>query len=307
MLAITDNSAYKICFLSDNSGCIDSCSSGNIFIDSHGANFCGTKCPNYILIPNGICIDECDENIFHSNDSYHCGFCIDIDSNNPYKLLNSSGCLNEIPSTAYLYNEKYKLLKTKLDIIIPTYSETPILNEIPSSSSIYHIINSYQNCIYYDSISKTCFLNQNNNEGIYNYLSLEILPNYSIKDGNIIIKGEESDIFQITTSKNELDSLNNNNENKMNLSVIDLGECESIIKKENNLDDNDTLIIIKFEKITNISSQRNIQYEVYNPNNKQKLNLDPCNITNININYFYFIIFILFGFHLFIVILFFIG
>ena len=69
----------------------------------------------------------------------------------------------------------------------------------------------------------------------------------------------------------------------MNLSIIDLGECESIIKKENNLDDNDTLIIIKFEKITNISSQRNIQYEIYNPNNKQKLNLDPCNITNINI------------------------
>ena len=52
MLAITENSAYKICFLSNNTGCINSCSSGNIFIDSYGPNFCGTKCPNYILIPN---------------------------------------------------------------------------------------------------------------------------------------------------------------------------------------------------------------------------------------------------------------
>ena len=91
MLAITDNSAYRICVLVDSDECLDSnsCSSGQFFVDSQGNNFCGDRCNNFILIPNKICIDECDENIFFTNDSYHCGFCIHMDQNKPYKLLNS--------------------------------------------------------------------------------------------------------------------------------------------------------------------------------------------------------------------------
>ena len=111
MLAITEKSAYKICALSDNNNCIEKCSGNKIFIDSQHPNFCGVKCSNYILLPNEICIKDCDENIFYTNDSYHCGFCIHMNNTHPFKLLNSSGCLNSIPEGTYLYNEKYKLLK----------------------------------------------------------------------------------------------------------------------------------------------------------------------------------------------------
>ena len=107
----------------------------------------GEKCYKYYLVPNKICVDECDENIFYSNDSYYCGFCIDMDEEKPYKLLNRSGWLSYIPEGAYLYNSKYKLLKgtiipsttipTTIPItiptIIPTTIPTTILTTIPTT------------------------------------------------------------------------------------------------------------------------------------------------------------------------------
>ena len=71
-LAITDKSAYKICALAYNSECISSCSNegDTIYIDSQRPNFCGNKCSKYMMVPTGICVDECDQNIFHILDNY---------------------------------------------------------------------------------------------------------------------------------------------------------------------------------------------------------------------------------------------
>ena len=110
-LAITDKSAYKICAIYEDNDCISLCYEGNLYIDSQRPNFCGNKCSKYLLVPTGICVDECDENIFHTEDNYHCGFCKDINITSPYKILNKTGCYNTIPNGTYLYNSKYYLLK----------------------------------------------------------------------------------------------------------------------------------------------------------------------------------------------------
>lgn len=111
-MAITEKSAYRICALADNNNkkCISSCSSGSVFINSHGQNFCGDKCPKYIMEPTGICIDECESSIFHLIDNYKCGFCKDISPDQPFKLLNSSGCLEKKPEKTYLYKPEFKIL-----------------------------------------------------------------------------------------------------------------------------------------------------------------------------------------------------
>ena len=49
------------------------------------------------------------------------------------------------------------------------------------------------------------------------------------------------------------------------------------------IDYNLSLIILKFEKISNISKERLLQYEVYEPFNKIKLNLSICDNTTISI------------------------
>ena len=117
MLAITEKSAYKICALKNELGndCIESCSGNeNIILDSENSNKCGIKCnKKYILQPDQICIDSCNESIYTINGN-QCGLCKDIGQENKiYKLINTSGCLDQIPEGAEYYNEKLKLLNCK--------------------------------------------------------------------------------------------------------------------------------------------------------------------------------------------------
>ena len=55
--------------------------------------------------------------------------------------------------------------------------------------------------------------------------------------------------------------------------MIDLQECETELKKQNNIDMNTPLIIYKLENINSVASEKNIQYEVYHPVTKKKLDL----------------------------------
>ena len=75
-----------------------------------------------------------------------------------------------------------------------------------------------------------------------------------------------------------------NNKNKTNhFSRIDLGECEKVLREKYNLNESVSLLILKFEKLTNVSSERDLQYEVYESINKKKLDLSNCKEIPINI------------------------
>ena len=117
------------------------------------------------------------------------------------------------------------------------------------------------------------------------------MTQYNISEGQPLeVKGNDNFYYQITTSDNdkifldEISQNNNNNINKTNMfSKIELGDCEKILKNHYHINENVSLIIIKFEKVTNISSERALQYEVYEPFNKTKLDLSICNNETINI------------------------
>ena len=119
------------------------------------------------------------------------------------------------------------------------------------------------------------------NEDIYQGLLNNVLLNYDLsKEEDIEIQGKDNYYFHITNSKNDLDVLNGNINKTNKFSVIDLGECEDLLKDHYHINKNDSLLIMKLEKIINISSERSLQYEIYNPYNKEKLNLSICsNIT----------------------------
>ena len=80
-----------------------------------------------------------------------------------------------------------------------------------------------------------------------------------------------------------METLNNNSLNNNNLSIIDLGNCETILKEKYNLNENDNLIILKKEKKTNKAFEKEVQLEIYEPYNRTKLNISLCDETNINI------------------------
>jgi hypothetical protein len=96
------------------------------------------------------------------------------------------------------------------------------------------------------------------------------LDNIINKEKDIIISNNET-IIQITSTENQKNNKNHN------ISTINLGECENILKEIYNIDPNKPLLILKIDSYIAGSNIPIIQYEVYHPDNKSKLDLSICN------------------------------
>ena len=96
-------------------------------------------------------------------------------------------------------------------------------------------------------------------------------------DEDIVISNGET-LIQITSTDNQ-----NNNKNH-NISSIKLGECEDILKDKYNINKNSSLLILKVDLFIEFSKIPIIQYEVYHPVNKSKLDLNFCDNSKIEIN-----------------------
>ena len=98
-----------------------------------------------------------------------------------------------------------------------------------------------------------------------------------------ILKNSNGYSLQITTVKNELNSLNENIQSSY--SIIDLKDCADKLLAQKGLDPDIDLIILKYENDDKVSNgyEKSVQYEVYLPNSDIKLDLSVCTGTNINI------------------------
>jgi hypothetical protein len=103
-----------------------------------------------------------------------------------------------------------------------------------------------------------------------------------------VIDGEKKDVviqngnilYQITSTENQKNQKNKN----INISTIDLGECENTLKGIYNISDSKPLIILKIDYYKQGLLIPIIGYEVFHPENKSKLNLDYCKNNNINVS-----------------------
>ena len=142
-------------------------------------------------------------------------------------------------------------------------------------------INSYKNCYTYDEYEQKILNNKSFQE-----LIDDIINSYLPENGNVFeIAKPDGIIYQITNSINELELLKNKSITLFNnnISIIDLGQCETILRQEYHINDNDSLIFVKNEKLTNKASEKNLSFEVYEPYNKDKLNISICEDIPINI------------------------
>ena len=153
MLAITNESAYKICAIqSDDGSCVESCDTEDtedLYLDING-NFCGASCSagnNYILIPEEVCISECDTSIYISNSTNHCGLCRDMYSDKKYKLINGTECLSSIPEGYEVYNENLGLLVCKSGYIFDNGNCVPHCYNTCGICTEYSTNENYQHCI----------------------------------------------------------------------------------------------------------------------------------------------------------------
>ena len=131
-------------------------------------------------------------------------------------------------------------------------------------------------CLGEKSIQKS---EDGKDENMYQQIIDIILDKCNISKGEeMVCHGNNNFCFQLTNTENELEHLKGKSNNTNNFSVIDFRKCENILKSIYGINDNISLIIMKYEKITNISSEteRALQYEIYEPYNKTKLNLSFC-------------------------------
>ena len=112
-------------------------------------------------------------------------------------------------------------------------------------------------------------------EDVYSHLKEEIIKGEHNKTNNTIIQTENA-IFQIATIKEQQKS------KYLNISSIEMDECEKIIKEKYNILKEDELIILKTD-IYDRKSSLYVQYEIYNPYTLEYIPLDICNDVKINI------------------------
>ena len=147
-------------------------------------------------------------------------------------------------------------------------NNTCIENYIPISSEVY-IINNVN------------LTSEEINQRIYENITKNILQNYGGSNTEeVIIKGKDNLIYRLATTDNMFEE---NDNNTIKLSKIDLGECEDELRYNYSLHENISIIILSLEKDTNISSERDVQFEVYESLNKTRLDLSVCEDIPINI------------------------
>ena len=107
---------------------------------------------------------------------------------------------------------------------------------------------------------------------------INILLEQVTKDGKELIKRVNDTLFHITSSYSQ------NIKKYENISSIKLGECENILKEKYNIYQDETLIIIKIERDIEEMLIPLIEYEIFDPKTKKKLDLNYCKNTNITIH-----------------------
>ena len=99
-----------------------------------------------------------------------------------------------------------------------------------------------------------------------------ILINVINNNSNYIVR-EQNQIYQISSISSQKSNIYNN------MTIVDLGECESILKKENGLNENDELIILKIDNYIEGFNIPIIEYIIFNNNGKILLDLNYCEKT----------------------------
>ena len=285
----------------------DECFLYCIFGSSNDNNNCLDKCYNYYdyskiecyrELPAGYFVNESVNNKILSKCSENCktcdsenknNICLECDTkSNYYPIINSTdnrhfSCADKTPDGFYFESNSYKPCCTGFFIFNSNSNSYECVDECPIG-----FIYSKRKICKADCESKELLSNECNS----NELNLERKDMITNKIKDSILSGELDDIiddvinrknddllfqlpdtiYQITSSDNQ----NNNKNEYHDTSVIQIGNCEEILRSKYNFNDDDKIIIFKIdvrEKDCNIPM---MNYEFYNIRTKEKLNLSYC-------------------------------
>ena len=267
----------------NNSNCSDICFDKNKKI-IYSSKSCSINCPEtdkydyknicYSLCPKGThnltnntCIKNSDINTDYIDYDISTSYINDINFE-----LNES---DVISSNINLVTEIISFNATNISIISV---------ENKSNISIYNQYNEYAN--NFINLITNLNYSSNDKDNLIIYLINEIGKGNLDNLISNIIKKERNDItidyknikIQLTSSDNQKNNQNNN------ISTINLGICEQKLKLIYNISNNDTLLIFKMDIYEDGLLIPIIEYNIFNIDTKEKLDLNICKDTKIDIN-----------------------
>ena len=145
-----------------------------------------------------------------------------------------------------------------------------------NKNCFYCLENDKNKCILYKREIEEDTLDQKELSIIYNKLR-EIIDQKSY-DGEKIVMNMKDVLVQLSSIDFQEDNIND--ENSTN---VFLGECKDVLKEKYNLKDNEILLMLKLDLFKPNSSTPLVEYEIYNYNNSEKLNLEYCNDLKIDV------------------------
>ena len=173
------------------------------------------------------------------------------------------------------------------NIIINTSNKTEF--NIGINSEIISNEHNNEQCSVENFFKYICLFNNTINEKmeIVNIIREELHKGNidNLINNTILIKNEDllrqqnGILYQITSTENQ------NNKEYLNISVINLKQCEFKLKSHYNITQNETLIIFKIDNIINEINIPIVEYEIYHPYTKDALDLNICKESPIEISY----------------------
>ena len=217
----------------------------------------------YIIVKNVYLITFLkDDNISEKNCYQKCENYYYFDESNNYKCTNNNKCPEKYNKFIPLKN---KCIDRCFNDNIYKYEYNNICHEQCPINTYPLIDNKY---LCYDNPPEGNYLGVN--ESIYkksfeSCLNIENcisqILNERIQNGELLNKNEifydNNRIYQISTLEEQ--KLNNN----LNVSIVDLGECEKILKEKEKLSERDNLILFKTDILYENLSYTYVQYKVY--------------------------------------------
>ena len=273
----------------NDTNCYDKCTFYYYFDNEKNKHHCTTenKCPEnypFIIRNKSKCIDDCKkDNIYtfaFNNECYIEGPSINIYITEIYQteypsINKETEIITEISKTEYLSINKDINME-----ICP--KEFPYLNKETNTC--------IKECNANDFLTFKCSTDNENDEIKENNLIKikNAISGHEIDDllDGILDGGEDVTIYDKNT-KYQLTSSSNQNENineYKDISVIKLGECENVLKQVyKNISENDSLLIFKTDFNIEGYSTDIVEYEIYHPKTKEKLDLKYCEKNSIEI------------------------
>ncbi len=253
----------------------------NINLSKIDLGKCETKLKQLHDIP-----DEEDliiyKNIINSTDSLYNNFIVNYEIYHPLTLqqLNLEYCENETIIIYTPYNTFNETSGINNSFIPECPEDFPFLikskNECTDNCNITELF--IQECILNnpDGVLKEDISNKIINA--INSTELISLLDEVFNNNEDFLIDFENIKYQITSTFNQI----NNEDN--NISTINLGKCENILKNVYNISEDEPLLIFKGDSYIEGVLIPVVMYEVYHPKTKKKLDLNHCEDTQITIN-----------------------